>query len=156
MDKLSDEQKLKWFTIRVAPQKRAIINTDENEANWQIPKYKVSRFQRQIGGLQRQIKQISFGKLGKLPLELLCMVFQHLTCDDLETLTSCSTGGHIAVLGFSPYYSFLKYAPAILVIFKETQLARSFNIMKVYKTFNSSLSANCGQFAGYVFLSSFT
>lgn len=69
---------------------------------------------------------------------------------------SCSTGGHIAVLGFSPYYSLLKYAPAILAILKETHLARSFNIMKVYETFTSSLCANCGQFGGYVFLPSFT
>lgn len=126
-----------------------MINSIKFEDNWQVPKYRVTR-------LQRQIHQPSFGNLGKLPPELLCMVFRDMTCEDLEVLHSCSTGGRIAILAFPLYHTLLKYAPTILAILKETGLARSFTVTKIYETFTSSLCTACGEFGGYVFLPSFT
>ena len=128
---------------------RAMIKTIDYGESWQVPKYRVTR-------LRRQIPHPSFGNLGKLPPELLCMVFRHLTCDDMEALHSCSTGGRIAALAFPQYRNLLKHAPTILAILKETGLARSFTITKIYETFASSLCTNCGQFGGFVFLPSFT
>lgn len=149
MDKLSDEQKLKWLTTTTPTRRRAVINTGYPEDSWQVPKYTITP-------LRRQIHQPSFGNLGKLPPELLCMVFQHLTCDDLETLHRSSTGGRIAVLAFPQYHTLLTQVPTILAILKETRLARSFTIIQIYETFTSPLCTTCGQFGGYVFLPSFT
>ena len=148
MDQISDEQKLEWLTTTKMPRKRAMINNVDYEESWQVPKYRVKR-------LRRQIRQPSFGSLGKLPLELLFMVFQHLTCQDLEGLHSSSTGGRIAVLAFPRYHTLLTHAPTILAILKVTRLARSFTITKVYDTFTSTLCTTCGQFGGYVFLPAF-
>lgn len=128
---------------------RAIINSTDHEDSVQVPKYRVTR-------LRRQIHRPSFGNLGKLPPELLCMVFRHLTCDDLEALHSCSTGGRMAVLAFPQYHNLLRHAPTILAILKYTGLAPSFTIMEIYETFVSPLCTTCGQFGGFVFLPSFT
>lgn len=126
-----------------------MINTGDFEDSWRVPKYKVMRF-------RRQVPQPSFGIIGKLPPELLWMVFSHLTCGDLEALHSCSTGGRMAVLSFPLYHALLKYAPTILAILKETRLARTFTVAQIYETFTSSLCTTCGHFGGYVFLPSFT
>lgn len=148
MDEISEEQKLNWLTTTTTPRKRAMINTAGPEDSWHVPKYRVTP-------LRRQIHRPSFGYLGTLPPELLWMVFRHLTCDDLETLHSCSTGGRMAVLAFPQYHNLLQHAPSILAILKETRLARSFTITKIYETFVSALCTTCGQFGGYVFLPSF-
>lgn len=84
------------------------------------------------------------------------MVLGHLTCEDLKALSCCSIGSRIAILAFNPYRRLLEHVPAILSILKETGLARSFTITKIYKTFASTLCTTCGQFGGYVFLPSFT
>lgn len=149
MDQISDEQRLEWLTNPDPPRMRAMINTADFEDSWHVPKYRMTR-------LRRQIHQPSFGNLAKLPNELLCMVFRHLTCGDLEALHSCSTGGRITVLAFPPYHTLLTHAPTILAILKETRLARSFTITQIYETFTSTLCTTCGQFGGYVFLPSFT
>lgn len=149
MDKISDELKLKWLTTTTPTRRRAVINTGYPEESRQVPEYTITP-------LRRQIDQPSFGNLGKFPPELLCMVFQHLTCDDLETLHGTSTGGRIAVLNFPQYHNLLKHFPTILAILKETRLSRSFTIAQIYETFKSPLCTTCSQFGGYVFLPSFT
>lgn len=149
MDKISDEQTLKWLATPVLTRKRAMINTVDREDSWRVPKYKVMRF-------RRQVHQPSFGNIDKLPPELLWMVFSHLTCGDLEALHSCSTGGRMAVLAFPLYHALLKYAPTILAILKETRLAQTFTIAQIYETFTSPLCTTCSHFGGYVFLPSFT
>ncbi|MCJ1425757.1 hypothetical protein MMC29_003657 [Sticta canariensis] len=149
MDKISDELKLEWLTTTTPTRRRVVINTGYPEDSQQLPEYTITP-------LRRQIHQPSFGNLGKLPPELLCMVFQYLTCDDLETLHGTSTGGHIAVLTFPQYHSLLKHFPTILAILKETRLSRSFTISQIYETFKSPLCTTCSQFGGYVFLPSFT
>lgn len=137
----------RWLTITAPTAKRAMINTGDPESG-HLPPYRVTP-------LRREIHQPSFGDLHKLPLELLSMVFEHLTCDDLEALHSCSTGGRIAVLAFPPYHNLLQYAPSILSVLKKTRLARAFTIKQIYETFTSSLCTTCDQFGGYVFLPSF-
>lgn len=117
--------------------------------SWLVPEYRVTR-------LRRQIDQPSFGNLGKLPPELLCMVFPHLTCADLEALHCCSTGGRIAVLACFQYSALLNHAPKILAILKETGLDRWFTIGQIFETFTSPLCTTCGRFGAYVFLPSFT
>lgn len=145
MDKISGDQKLAWLTTTLMPRARAMITKD----TLQVRRYIVTSF-------QRQIHQPSFGNLGKLPLELLCTVFRHLTCGDLEALHSCSTGGRLAVLAFPPYYTLLRHAPTLLAVLMETRLARSFTITQIYETFVSPLCTNCSHFGGYVFLPSLT
>lgn len=149
MDHISDEQKLKWLTTTVSPSPRTMINSVGPKEDWQVADYSLTQ-------LRRQIDQPSFGDLGKLPPELLGMVFRNLTCNDLEALHSSSTGGRIAVLGFPQYHNILMHAPSLLAILKKTQLARSFSITTVYETFVSTLCMSCGHFGGYVFLPSFT
>ncbi|MCJ1462433.1 hypothetical protein MMC07_001034 [Pseudocyphellaria aurata] len=145
MDEISDDQKLAWLTTTLMPRARAMITKE----TLQVRRYRVTIF-------QRQIRQPSFGYLGKLPLELLCVVFRHLTCEDLEALHSCSTGGRLAVLAFPQYGALLRHAPTLLAVLMETGLARSFTITHIYETFVSSLCTNCGHFGGYVFLPSFS
>lgn len=149
MDEISDEEKLEWLTTTAPFKTRAMINTSDFEDSWHVPKYRVTRF-------KRQIHRPSFGNLGKLPPEMLRMAFRHLSCGDLEALHSCSTGGRMAVLAFPLYHILLRRAPTILAILKETQLARFFTITHIYETFTSPLCTNCGHFGGYVFLPSFT
>ena len=149
MDKISDELKLQWLTTTTPSRRRFVINSRYAEDSRQIAEYTITP-------LRRQIHQPSFGSLGKLPPELLCMVFQNLTCDDLETLHGTSTGGRIAVLAFPQYHDLLKHFPTILAILKETRLARSFTITQIYDTFKSPLCTTCSQFGGFVFLPSFT
>ena len=149
MDKISDEQKLEWLTTPIAPRKRALFTpAGVEDRYWQKPNYIETQLRRRIG-------QRSLGDLGKFPQELLCMVFKHLSCDDLEALHSCSSGIRIAVLSFPKYHRVLKHLPLVLAVLKETQLARSFTISKIYETFANTLCTNCGQFGGYVFLPSF-
>lgn len=151
MYKISDKLKIDWLTTRRAPRVRAMI--DENS----LPgKKSLQITTSRMTPLQRQIEQPSIGALGKLPPELLCMVFQDLTCNDLESLYSCSTGLHMAVLAFPQYQHLLKHIPTVLAILKETRLAQSFTIRQIYETFVSPLCTNCGQFGGYVFLPSFS
>lgn len=121
----------------------------EREGTWHIPEYKVMP-------LQRQIDRPSFGNFGRLPTELLWMVFRHLTCDDLEALHSCSTGGRIAILAFPQYHRLLNHAPTILAILKETLLAQSFTVTETYETFTSTLCTTCCKFGACVFVTSLT
>lgn len=151
MDIIPDSLKLKWLTTRCAPRVRAMV--DENSL---LDKDSLQAIISGMTPLQRQIQQPSFGNLGKLPPELLCMVFGDLTCNDLEALHSCSTGLGMAVLAFPQYHRLLKHIPNVLAILKETRLARSFTITQLYETFVSPLCTSCGQFGGYVFLLSFT
>lgn len=153
MDQISDEQKLEWLTATGPTGRRSIIGDIHPmfrpyQTNRPVPKYELTRF-------GRQAHRSSFGKLGNLPLELLYMVFWHLTCDDLEALHSCSTSGRMAVLGFPQYHNILQHAPTILSILKKTRLARYFTITQIYETFTSSVCTTCGQFGGYVFLPAF-
>lgn len=148
MDEFSDKQKLEWLTTLVPSRERAIVYTDPKHSR-PVPKYRVT-------SLQPRIYQPSLGNLDKLPPELLYMVLSHLTCDGIEALGSCSTGGRMAVLACSQYYALLEHAPTILAILKETGLARSFTITEIYDTFTSSLCTTCGLFGRYVFLLSFT
>ncbi|MCJ1465296.1 hypothetical protein MMC07_003913 [Pseudocyphellaria aurata] len=143
-----------WFSIcsrrartRGPTAKRAMIDTGDPESG-HLPQYRVTP-------LRREIQQPSFGDLHILPLELLFMVFEHLTCDDLEALHSCSTAGRMAVLAFPPYHNLLQHSPTILSVLKKTTLARAFTIKQIYETFTSSLCTTCDQFGGFVFLPSF-
>lgn len=106
MDQISDEQKLEWLTTTVPSRRRSIVGDIHPRFRpYQkipsVPKYELTLF-------GRQAHVSSFGNLGNLPLELLYMVFWHLTCDDLEALHSCSTSGRMAVLGFPQYYNILQ------------------------------------------------
>lgn len=146
MDRISKEKMLEWLTTTVAPKERAMIN---NGSFNRIADYRVTQ-------VWRQIDQPSLGELGKLPTELLCMVFAHLSCNDLEALRFCSTGANSAILAFPLYRTLCKHAPAIITILKKTRLARSFSIAKIYETFVSTRCTTCDQFGGYVFLPSFS
>ncbi|MCJ1462267.1 hypothetical protein MMC07_000867 [Pseudocyphellaria aurata] len=148
MDDISDVDKLEWLTSTTPFKTRAMINSNAEES-WRAPKYRVTRF-------QRQNHRPSFGNFGKLPPELLCMAFRHLSCGDLEALHLCSTGGRMAVLAFPLYQTLLRRAPTIISVLKKTQLARFFTITQIYETFTSPLCTTCDHFGGYVFLPSFT
>lgn len=120
--------------------------------SWDLPE--VTRLPTRV---KLVVAQSSFGHLAKLPNEILRTVFGHLTCDDIEALLCCSTGGvRRAVLACPNYRTLLQHAPAILNILKRTQLARNFTITQIFKTFTRPSCMTCSQFGGYVFLLSFT
>ncbi|MCJ1463071.1 hypothetical protein MMC07_001676 [Pseudocyphellaria aurata] len=148
MDKVSERQKLLWLTTIAPTRHRAMVN------NGGLDGYDIARYS--VAFFRRPIVQASFGNLDKLPPELVGMVLEHLTLDDLEAVRSCSTGTRLAVLAFPPFHDLLKHAPETLATLKMTQLARSFAVSQVYETFKSSECTNCGQFGGYVFLPSFS
>lgn len=147
MDQISESQKLKWLTITAAP--LPLFMT-------MVEPWGVQIDENRLMPLPRRIHPPSLGNFEKLPLELLWMVFGQLTCDDIETLQTCSTGGRMAVFAFPPYYNLVKHAPTLLAVLKRTGLARSFTITQIYDTFVSSSCVTCGRFGGYVFLLSFT
>lgn len=146
---VSDMQKIRWVTEINCIKKPLMANTSSLVGANHVPDYVVQRLRPRVG-------PSSFGLFDLLAPELMVMVIRLLSCADLETLHQCCPVGRQTVLSLISYSRVLYYAPAILSVLKETQLAKSFTIAEIHQTLITRACATCGKFGGFVFLPSFT
>lgn len=94
----------------------------------------------------------SFGKLDRLPLELLHQVLEYLDVQSIARINRVSVRGRSVVLSLPAYTDLIKHAAETLALLNEVRLLSLHSVADLHAALRSERCANCPEYGAYFFL----
>jgi hypothetical protein len=107
-----------------------------------------------ISHINRRTVSFSLGTLDAFPAEILHMILNMLTVQDLSRLSRVSLQGNLIIKSLRSYRELVEHAPIVLVALIRTGLVSLHTVTDIYTSFRSANCCFCGEIGVHLWLPS--